>query len=193
MPKFHVIKDENEQIGIRFQSEDDARLFKQEVEDILAKHEIEESAAKLPFHQMDAGGLINHESDRIKPPDNVSCLSSKQNFIDKPRAQNDDPSESTSSCYTSISSGKLPPAPPLSLLSSDLPDNKRKLRFKHLGKPTLTQEDLRSRISEMMWRGPQKLGEFDTPGGVSEACREAILSYIRRSSDSDWISTESED
>ena len=41
-PRFHVIRDQIEKVGIRFQSEEEATYFKQAMKEILAEQALEE-------------------------------------------------------------------------------------------------------------------------------------------------------
>ena len=93
IPKFYVVRDKDEKIGIRFQSEEDAILFNQSIKEILAEQVFQEYEYKIIQ----------------EPPQNVSPDSSNNEESEDDTEVLDSP-DGIDDCYHR--KGKLPPAPP---------------------------------------------------------------------------------
>ena len=131
IPKFYVLRDKDEKIGIRFQYEEDAILFNQSIKEILAEQVFQEYEYKII----------------PELPQNISPDSSDNEESEDETEVLDSPDD-IDSCYDR--NGKLPPAPPTppsNLLKSEggfLPRVKTKESKKNI--PSTNQGGIKSSI-----------------------------------------------
>ena len=144
IPKFYVIRDKDEKIGIRFQSKEDSTFFNQTIKDILAKQ---------VFQDENISVLSCFESGPhpIYPAQNISPDSSDNEESEDEIPVSVSPDGNNHCCY---SKGKLPPAPLIPVLDlskierGNLSRGKAQKSIEDL--PRSNQGDIEKRLKEFI-------------------------------------------